>query len=231
MDTLSILSIILAVSSITLALVAIWFSWVSYKNSTDLQMKAQSILEQISQKVELIVDKTSHQIDRAWDYFTQKIEPINDKKEVITFNLDELKKEIVEETKNETIKIISEAGLDNEKIRQLERKVESVVNKITDRTQEVFNKQLILDKYTQIENELKMWLLNNYKWHFPPNVMLMQIINNKEISSVLPETLRFKLSEITDIRNKVAHSKEVSKDELENSIFTANDLISFFRIK
>ncbi len=231
MDAASILGIILSVSSITLAIVAIWFSWVTYKNSTEMQMKSQSILEQITQKVEVIVDKTSHQVDRAWDYFTQKEVSNINKKEEVSFDSEKLKKEIVEETKNETIKIIKETGLDIEKVRNLESKVEDILNRTTEKAEDVFNKERMLDRYEQVEKELKQWFLRIKKWDFPPNILLPHIISNKEISSFLPETILFKLREIIDVRNKIAHSKELDKDELRNSIFIANDLISFFSIK
>lgn len=48
---LTMWSIFLAVASTTLAIAAFIFSWASYRNATKLQIQAQEILSQISQKV------------------------------------------------------------------------------------------------------------------------------------------------------------------------------------
>ena len=230
MDILSILGIILSVTSITLAIVAIWFAWFSYKNSTEMQMKAQSILEQITQKVEVVVDKTSHQMDRAWDYITQKGDSRIDEQEETLFDIDKLKKEVIEETKNETIKIIKESGLDIEKVNLLESKVEAIVNRTTDKTEDLFKKEKMLEKYKLVDEELRIWYRRKRNWVFPHIIRLKDMISNEEIVSPLPKSVRDKLQEIIEVRNKIVHSKNIDIAELRRSIFIANDLLNFFRV-
>ncbi len=229
MDTLSILGIILSISSITLAIVAIWFAWVSYKNSTDMQMKAQSILEQISQKVEVIVDKTSHQIDRAWDYFTQSTDSNQKEKEPSSFNPDELKKQLIDETKKESEKMIKDLGIDKDKILTLENKISEIVNKTTVKAEEVFNKQLLIDKYSQVEMTIKNWYRKVNNWEFPQNITLINMLENKEIRKIFPYKLNEDLQKLIEARNKIAHSEEVSIFEIENSISIANNILEFFK--
>ena len=74
MDFLSILtivSLVLGVVSTTLAIAAFIFGWVSFRNSFRMQVDAQSILAKVSEKVEVIIHHTSHQLNKAWDYVTQ----------------------------------------------------------------------------------------------------------------------------------------------------------------
>lgn len=229
MDFLTVLGITLSVTSITLSIVAMIFAWVSYKNSTQMQMKAQAILEQISQKVEIIVDKTSHQIDKAWDYFTQSIESNQKGKETLLFSPDELKKQIIDETKKESEKLIKNIGIDKDKIQSLEDKFSELVNKTTTRTEEVFNKQLLLDKYSQVEMTIKGWLLFNKRWDFPPNISLWNMLNNEEIRSIFPNQLLENLHRLTETRNKVAHSKDVSMHDLDSAISIANNILEFLK--
>lgn len=68
---LTIVSIVLGVVSATLAVAAFIFGWISFRNTSHMQMEAQAILAKVSEKVEVIVDRTSHQIDKAWEYFTK----------------------------------------------------------------------------------------------------------------------------------------------------------------
>lgn len=229
MDITTVLGIILSVSSITLSLVAIWFAWVSYKNSTDMQMKAQGILEQISQKVELIVDKTSHQIDRAWEYFTNTSKPLPNKTDESNFNVDELRKQIVEETKSETLKLIQDAGLDKSKIESLNTILADLVDKTTERTKEVFSKQLIIDRYSEIESEIKKWYERKLNWIFPPNINFVQMIHNKEINSKLPREVINNLMKFIETRNRIAHSKEVTLEEIDSALSFSSNFLDFLR--
>lgn len=70
---LTIVSIVLGVVSATLAVAAFIFGWVSFRNTAHMQVEAQAILAKVSEKVEVIVDRTSHQMDKAWEYFTKPL--------------------------------------------------------------------------------------------------------------------------------------------------------------
>ena len=229
MDIVQTLGIILSVSSITLSIVAILFAWVSYKHSTEMQIKAQAILEQVSQKVEVLVKLTSSQIERAWDYFTQSHNTPEEKKEEISFNIEELRKQIIAETKEETEKLIEDAGIERGKIDLVISKLEGLLNKSTEKTQEIFNKQKILDRYTEVEFELKKWFERKMKWIFPPNIFMVHMLENEEIRSVLPKNMLKEIRVFIDTRNKVAHSKPVTDEEMERALKLSYDFLSFLR--
>lgn len=170
MDLSQLFSIILSVASITLAIVAIWFSWISYKHSTEMQVKAQGILEQVTHKVEVLVKLTSSQLEKAWDYFTQ-IDLKSEKPEEISFNIEELKNQLISETKKETKRLIQEAGIEKNKIELVISKLEKIVDESAEKTEEIFNKQKIIERYSEIELELKKWYARKLKWIFPPNIL------------------------------------------------------------
>jgi len=229
MDFSQILSIVLSVASITLAILAIWFAWISYKHSTDMQVKAQSILEQVSQKVEVLVKLTSSQIEKAWDYFTH-IDIESEKPEEISFNVAELKNQIISETKKETERIIQEAGIEKNKIGMVTSKVEKIVDESAEKTQEIFNKQKIIERYTEIELELKKWYEKKLKWIFPPNIFMVQMLQNEEIRNVLPKNMLEEIRKFIEIRNRIAHSKPVNKEEIEQAIIISDSILSFLKI-
>jgi hypothetical protein len=229
MDLVTSIGIILSISSITLSLIAIWFAWVSYKNTTDMQMKAQAILEQVSQKVEVVVNLTSQQVEKAWNYFTQNPISTVDKKEEVSFNINELRKQIIDENKIETEKLIKEAGIGKTEFELLTSKFEELFGKTTEKTEEIYNKQLIMNKYFEIESELKKWFERKIKWIFPPIITMPQMMHNEEIINVLPKSMIKDINTFIDIRNRIAHSQSVDEKEVEFALKIATEYLFFLR--
>jgi len=229
MDVSQLFNIVLSVASITLAIVAIWFAWISYKHSTEMQVKAQGILEQVTQKVEVLVKLTSSQIEKAWDYFTH-IDIQSEKPEEITFNVEELKNQIISETKKETERLIQESGIEKNKIEMVTSKVEKIVDESAEKTEGIFNKQKIIERYSEIELELKKWYERKLKWMFPPNIFMVHMLQNEEIKSVLPKNMLEEIKKFTDIRNRIAHSKPVNKEEIEQGLKISESILSFLKI-
>ncbi len=228
-DWLTISSLVLSIVSITLAIVSAIFAWVSYKNSTAMQMKAQAILEQVSQKVEVIVKLTASQIERAWDYVMQNRSAISGKDEQINFNVDELSKKILIESKEETEKLIKDSGIDKAKIDSIVSQLETLIDKTTEKTKDVYTKQAVLEKYLEIENELKKWFERKVKWVFPPNILMPEMLHNQEISSVLPKNMLKEIKYFIEIRNFIVNSKPVMPEEIEVSLKKSEDILFFLR--
>ena len=228
-DWFTIISFVLSIVSITLAIVSIIFAWVSYKNSTNMQMKAQGILEQVSQKVEVIVKLTSSQIERAWDYFTQNRSSGDEKAEQINFNVDELSKKILIESKEETEKLIKDSGIDKGKIDSIVTQLEKLIDKTTEKTKDIYTKQAVLEKYSEIEVELKKWFERKAKWIFPPNILMPEMLHNQEISNVLPKNMLKEIKYFIEIRNFIVNSKPVMPEEIEVSLKKSEDILFFLR--
>jgi hypothetical protein len=175
---LTMWSIFLAVASTTLAIAAFIFSWVSYRNATKLQINAQEILSQISQKVEVVVDRTTHQMDKAWDYFTAlPYTSISKYSEDILKKEDELKTQIIEEARKETTELMKDAGLQKKTLDDLIEKVQGLVGKSSERTIQLLGRERIITSLYTIEQELKA-LAKEYKVVFSKGFNLRDIVKS-----------------------------------------------------
>lgn len=184
---LTMWSIFLAVASTTLAIAAFIFSWVSYRNATKLQIKAQEILSQISQKVEVVVERTTHQMDKAWDYFTaSKSSEDIFKKEA------ELKRQIIEDARKETSEFMKDAGLEKKTLNDLIEKVQVLVGKSSERTIQLLGRERIITSLYTIEEELKA-LAKEYKVVFSKGFNLKAIVkslrNSEQFRFIDPKAL------------------------------------------
>lgn len=164
---LTIWSIFLAIASATLAIAAFIFSWASYKSSTQIQIKAQEILAQISQKVDVVVERTTHQIDKAWDYFTGlPSHTLSKTTEEISKKEEELKNKIIEETKNEVSEIMKGSGLQKDALKDLYDKVEKLVSRSSEKTKQLYQRERIIINISRIEEEIRK-IANDKGIRFP----------------------------------------------------------------
>ncbi len=177
-DYLTMWSILLAVASTTLAIAAFIFSWASYKSASNLLIKSQEILAQISQKVEVVVERTTHQIDRAWDYFTGvPSASLSKGAEEIAKKEDELKRQIIEEARKETTELMNDAGLQKKTLNELIEKVQGLVGKSSERTIQLIGRERIITSLYDIEEELKA-LAKEYKVVFSKGFNLKAIVKS-----------------------------------------------------
>ncbi len=177
-DYLTMWSILLAVASTTLAIAAFIFSWASYKSASNMLIKSQEILAQISQKVEVVVERTTHQIDRAWDYFTGvPSASLSKGAEEIAKKEDELKRQIIEEARKETIELMKGAGLQKEALNELIEKVENLVGKSSERTRQLLQRERILSNISKIEETLRELAAENGV-RFPKQMSLKALARN-----------------------------------------------------
>jgi len=156
-DLLTTVSILLAVASTTLAIAAFVFSWVSFRNTSQMQMNAQAILAQISQRVEVVVERTSQQMDRAWEYFTSlPAAPPSLPSEALAEREEKLRAQVIEEARQEAAKAIKSAGLDKEALKNLLEQVQGVIDRSAERTRHLLAQQDLLGKVSEIEGELRL---------------------------------------------------------------------------
>lgn|GEM_PF-6288263 len=66
-DAVSMLSIIMGGASIALAVVAIYFTHAFYRDGTKTQADAQALLAKVSEKLDVVSERTSGQMDKAFD--------------------------------------------------------------------------------------------------------------------------------------------------------------------
>ena len=152
-NAFTIVTFILSIVSSTLAIAAFIFSWKSFNKSSELQMKAQNILSKVSEKVDVVVERTSHQIDKAWDYITSSPLPLpteqipneaEDKKE-------ELREKLLKEVRQEATEVMKKSGIDPDKLKDLRLKVEALIKKTTERTESMVEKNMLLTSLSNLE--------------------------------------------------------------------------------
>jgi len=149
MDIVTILTIILSVASITLSIVAIILGWVFFKASSKMQIQAESILAKISEKVEVVVESTSRQLDKTLDHllssFGQRSLRLPEKVE------QELESNLRQKIKEETLKTLSEIGLDWEKFAS---PVESLTERLAKISKEQAEDFRLMDSIPTIQTKL-----------------------------------------------------------------------------
>ncbi len=145
-NAFTIVTFILSIVSATLAVAAFIFSWKSFNKSSELQTKAQDTLSKVSEKVDVVVERTSHQIDKAWDYITSPPIPLpieqipketEEKKE-------KLKEKLLKEARREATEVMKESGIDPVKLKDLRLKVAALIKKTSERTESMVEKNMLL---------------------------------------------------------------------------------------
>jgi hypothetical protein len=224
MDAINLLNIILSVSSATLSITAIVFSWITYRNSTKMQMDAQAILEKITQRVEVVVQSTTNQIDKAWNYITTTNH--NSKSEIpeIHFDLDSLKQNLINETKAEVSTLIKNLSPDKNTIDELSNKVEFLIQKTTNVTEELILTNTLINNLQTLPEELNDWAKRETKTNFAYGVDLAMMIDVLEHDHLIPDILLMKFNYIIDIRNKIIHNGNVNSIELQKSLLTIDEI-------
>lgn len=223
MDTITVLTIILSVASITPSIAASIFGWVTYKNSTKMQMDAQSILSQVSQKVEVVVERTSHQMDRAWEFFTGN--PLAKKDEETSNKEEELKSAVIEEAKKEATEVMKKAEVDKDVLNSLVKKVETLVARSTVKTRELFESQQLLSKLSELEREMREFGMERIG--FPPDIPTDVLM--KEMSQFLPGSLSREVMRLFDIRGAISHGADVNSLDVSRAIAMADRVLSFLQ--
>jgi vacuolar-type H+-ATPase subunit I/STV1 len=225
-DLLTLISLIVGIISITLAISAFIFSWVTFRNSSKMQMEAQRILDKISEKVDIVADRTSHQLDKVWEYFTAL--PSSRTKEITEETQEReqaLKEELKVEARQEAMAVLSEAGVQKGRIESLLAHVESIINQSTERTKTLIEKENFLQKISDIEFELR----NYVKRRFGTS-RILEVYELTEMVKGLfePEILRI-VQSLWELRNKVLHQPKEAPPMLTSELRDADRVLSYLR--
>lgn len=131
-------SIFLAIISATLAVAAFIFGWVSFRRTSDMHIETQKILAKISEKVESVVDRTSRQIDKAWDYLTRDtlVSEDSSKIEKEAEKITEKKLEPLRKEFDEVLKKLVKTDADHNRLRGLFEKAIDKTRKTTEESLE-----------------------------------------------------------------------------------------------
>jgi hypothetical protein len=228
-DILMTVSILLAVVSATLAIAAFIFSWVTFRNTSNMQMQAQAILAQVSQKVEVVVERTSQQIDRAWDYFTGAPTATQSKvSEEVAQKEEELRAQISEEVRREAAEVMKKAGLEKETLKSLLGQVESIIAKTTQRTRQLFEQQNLLLKLSEIERELRD-TSEGLGRTLPPNIPLEELVLS--LPAPLPPGPMRELIKLARFRDMATHDDfDWGEQDIHQSLRIADELLSYLRM-
>jgi len=227
-DFLTSVTVLLAVASATLAIASFVFSWVAFRNTTQMQMDAQAILAQVSQKVEVVVERTSHQIDRAWEYFTAlPSQPAAEAAHELAERERELRSQIIEEARQEAANVIARAGLDSDALQSLLQQVQSVIEKSAERTTVLSAEQEFLRELNEVELQARLQAAQ-FEIGVDPNAPLDALV--KGLSDLFPDQVSHDLARLMRYRSKAAHGTlDLSEQDLRVNLRSAVRLNKYLR--
>ena len=152
-NAFTIVTFILSIVSATLAIAAFIFSWKSFNKSSELQMEAQNILSKVSEKVDVVVERTSHQIDKAWDYITSSplSLPIGQIPKETENKKEELREKLLKEARREATEVMKKSGIDPDKLKDLRLKVAALIKKTTERTESMVETNMLLRSFSNLK--------------------------------------------------------------------------------
>ncbi len=211
------MSLLLSAVSMTLAVLAIIFGWVTFKNSNKAQMKAQEILYQVDERLNIIVMTQNKQLDKTIDCLISRSPnegKIETPKEVF-----EIIKRYNNELKNEIQQIIRESG------GSINNNVEKNLNKISSENESKISRIALETTFLSGYKDLELLIRRiaecyglGVKGKTLPQ-MLKLIPDDMRISSIMG----LFIMKLSNIRNKLLHSDEKIEDEtMLDSIDTIN---------
>lgn len=233
-DILAWISIILSAVAITLAIVAIVFGWVTFRNANRMQSESSALLSQVSQKVEVISERTSRQLDKAWDYVTHRQgEPKEESSEQVKKEIERMRKQVIDDARKEASMVIEKAGLDKRVAQSTVDELQNIVGKLSEKSIEVSNIRLFLEKYGRIELEVGSFAKSlgidvSKAFHLPQLLRMCE----KRLSRPLPQRLLEEAELLTEVRDKVAHGQpNISENELNEYTKKAAAIYGYLRAR
>lgn len=234
-DVLTFVTILLAVASLTLSIAAVIFSWVTFNNTSKMQMDAHATLAKISERVEVIAQQTSHQMERVLEYFT-RTEPTSEISKQVAERENELKEKLKEQVQHAITEAIKEAGLEKEKLDAFVSRVASLVSQITERTIPLMDKQRFTELLSEVSDKLNDYA-SRKAFSFPPNTPLGQMLRagvydelmkQQPTEVVVPVSRDLKI--LVDVQELLAKGKELSTDGIRDAIEASERLLRYFRL-
>jgi hypothetical protein len=220
-DILAWISIILSAISITLAILAIIFGWITFRNANRMQIESSYLLSQVSQKVEVISERTSRQLDKAWDYVTNRQGNQIEGNEQIKKEIERMKKQVIDEAREEANALIKNAGLDKQIAKSTVDKLNNIVGKVTEKSTEIGNISLFLERYGMVEQEVKAFVKSlGLVINKESNLSKLLRACQQRTPPLLPPPLFEDITKLTEVRNKIVHG---------NIDFSYNDLMEHTR--
>ena len=234
-DVLAWVSIILSAVSITLAIIAIIFGWVTFRNANRMQNESSSLLSQVSHKVEVISSRTSRQLDKAWDYVTHsKGEPKEESSEQVKKEIGRMRKQVIDDARKEASLVIEKAGLNRRVAKSTVHELQNLVGKVTEKSIEVSNVRLFLERYGKIEYAIERFAKNmgleiSKDTNLP---QLLRIMSERRLMHPLHPRLLADVQKLTEVRNQLIHGQiDLSEKELSEYTRLARNIYGYFLTK
>lgn len=236
-DTLTIVSLVVGVASATLAVAASVFGWVTYRNSTNMQVKAQEILAKVSEKVEVVAEHTTHQIDRAWDYFTASSaaappvpDPEADKE--LTDRLNSIREQLQVEVRERVAAATKEHGLDRQTIENLASEVADVISRTTEQTEALKLERALALEFAKLEPRLRAYIRQHghvdYGRDYSFSDTVKHLSSFDETKAAFSPSFLHELQRLADVHNRLKHGQELSDDEIAYAVRALPNLARFF---
>jgi hypothetical protein len=221
-------TVLLAVASATLAIASFVFGWVSFRNTAQMQIEIQAILSKLSERVDVVAQRTSGQMDKAWEYFTNLPSPPGAPgADELAEREEELRALIVQEARQEAANVIEKAGLDEDALQGLLKQMESVIEKSAERTTVLSAEQEFLRELNQVELQARL-LAAQVEIGVDPRAPLDEVVEG--LRGLLPDDAWDILARVMQYRAKAAHGTlKLSERALRSNLRRAVALNDFLR--
>lgn len=226
-NLLSFVCIILGLVAATLAIAAFIFSWKSFKSSSKMQMKAQELLTKVAENVSVALAHTSQQTDKAWDFFTSpaNIYPYQTTEETQKKEA-ELIEKIKKDARTEAKEGIKKLGLKTEQTEELLSKVDLLIEKTTERTENMAEHKQLLRYFSLVENQSKL-LAESYGMKIDKRASMSDILKflDDKISPIAMKELDW----LIETRNMLTQKgiEVLSKNDINKIIGTSAKVLSY----
>ena len=217
---------LLGLSSFILAVLAFVFSLVFFIIAWKVQQSANNILNKIGEKLDLVTQHTSRQLEKFIDatIASQRegavVMPVHDE----TRNHME---EEVADIKREVLALGGEIGLDQSKTEQILSKVESAITETVTKSTAI---GLLIETFGDIEHEMRNLALIHgvfVKPNTPPSELA------RILAGLIEGNLYKDIENVIGIRNKVAHgkTKDFTQTKIESNLKLARQVLTNLKLK
>lgn len=153
MENITLLTIILSVVSITLSITALIYGWIMYRNTSKLQMQANATLEEISKRVQVVVEYSTKLVEKAWDFVTTGGTKLLEKKyEPEMENYEKRDSKIIKKTTKKLTEALKNSGLKS--TQPVIEKVEETVSEGVKKTKEILKRRQYISRFDGIKEEV-----------------------------------------------------------------------------
>lgn len=227
---LTIVSLILGIASVTLAISAFIFGWATFRSTSKVQIEMHDLVSKVSNKVEVLAELSSRQIEKTLDYFTSPVSrDAAQLLEEFERRAEEQNEKLKEEARREALDVLKDAKVDKESVDKLLSGFENLVGKSSERAKAQAAQVRLVRQFSIIEAEI-MELMDFIGLEYSPDTPWEQTA--RELAPILAPGAQADLEEIGGVRGRLLHEdRDVPLPTLEHALSLAERLIPYLAQK